>query len=231
MSDAPPLHGYRGPLLANAMLRPRGLTVALTREAGSGGVPIAEAVGRLLGWQTLDQDVLDYLTSDETAQGELLADVPTDARAWAEARLATLLAERNLTPGTEPAELARFALTLAARGSIVLVSTVAGFLLPPETTVHVRVVAPLGYRIGHLAARNRLTDEEAAEEARDLDRRRSRVLAEVVGKDTADASEYDLVLNAERLGVDGCATLIAAAVRAKQAHLAEEESDDEVPSA
>jgi cytidylate kinase len=215
-SESVPLHGYRGTAPDEIAYRPRGLTVAISREAGSNGWPIAQAVGRLLGWQAFDQDVLDFMTQDETAFAELVADVPASARKWADARLATVVAERGLRESSELAEIARFALTLAARGEAVLVGTAAGFLLPSETTVHVRVVAPLERRITQTIDRLRLTAAEAEAEVRSTDRRRAEMLTVLVGRDAGDPVGYDLVLNSARLGVEGCAELIAQAVRFKQ---------------
>lgn len=211
----PPLHGFRGDAPVAVDHRPRGLTVAISRETGSNAWPIAQAVGGLLGWQALDQDVLDFLTQEDTAFAELLADVPPSARAWADARLAKLVADRNLDAGSDLAETARFALTLAARGEAVLVGTAAGFLLPPETTVHVRIVAPFDRRVSRTADRLRLTEPEAAAEVRAIDKRRADLLAALVGRDANDPTGYDLVLNSARLGVEGCAELIAQAVRGK----------------
>ena len=228
-SESVPLHGYRGTAPDEIAHRPRGLTVAISREAGSNGWPIAQAVGRLLGWQAFDQDVLDFMTQDETAFAELVADVPTSARKWADARLATVVAERGLRESSELTEMARFALTLAARGEAVLVGTAVGFLLPTETTVHVRIVAPLERRVTQMADRLRLTAAEAEAEVRATDRRRADLLSVLVGRDATDPVGYDLVLNSSRLGVVGCAELIAQAVRFKQ--VAEEVVPADVPTA
>ncbi len=212
----PPLHGYRGPTNVEVFHRPRGLTVAISREAGSNGWPIAQAVARLLGWQALDQDVLDFLSQDDTAFTELVADMAPSARDWANARLSKLVADRGLDPNSDHAELARFALTLAARGEAVLVGTAVGFLLPPESTVHVRIVAPLDRRVSLVGDRLRLTAEEAELEVRATDRRRAEMLAVLVGRDASDPVGYDMILNSTRLGIEGCAELIAQAIRCKQ---------------
>src|SRR4051794_11818231 len=97
--SAPPAHGYRGeaptPPPPN---RPRGLCVAISREAGARGGTIARKVGELLGWQVFDHDTLDYLTQDDTARSQLLADVPEGAMQWADAYLKRLQRDRKLTP-------------------------------------------------------------------------------------------------------------------------------------
>ena len=86
----PPLHGYRGEPTPTPLERPRGLTVAISREAGARGGSIAKRVGRLLGWDVFDQEMLGFLAQDENARRDLLAEVPPDAIAWANHRLTKL---------------------------------------------------------------------------------------------------------------------------------------------
>src|SRR3954453_3135316 len=90
-----PLHGYRGEAAPAAADRgPSGLTIALSREAGARGGSIARRAGRKLGWQVVDQELLEFLTQDEQAFQEL----PAAAREWADERLDQLLRARVLNP-------------------------------------------------------------------------------------------------------------------------------------
>jgi cytidylate kinase len=213
----PPLHGYRGaPTPAPVLLKPRGLTVAVSREAGARGGTIAAAAGRLLGWQVYTQEMLDFLARDEATRQDLLADVPASARLWAEGELSRLTRGRELAPASDTVAVARLILILAARGDAVLVGRGAGFLLPAASTVNVRVVAPLAQRVAYVSQWMRLTEPEAAAEVRARDRKRAELLTALTDGDPNDPTAYDLLLNSARLGVEACAELIAQAVRAKQ---------------
>jgi len=213
----PPLHGYRGaPTPPPVRMKPRGLTVAVSRESGSRGGTIAAAVGQLLGWQVYTPEMIDFLARDEAARQELLTDVPASARLWAESELSKLTRARDLAPGSDASAVARLVLILAARGEAVLVGRGAGFVLPPATTVHVRVVAPIEQRVAYLSQWMRLTGPEAAAEVRRRDRKRTELPAALADGDPNDPTAYDLLLNSDRLGVEACAELIAQAVRAKQ---------------
>ena len=110
-----PLHGYRGEVAAATARPPRGLTVAITREAGARGGRIARRVGQLLGWQVFDQEMLGYLVQSETARAEMMADVPPDSLAWANLEHARQLDARHLGGGDQT-ELLRLAFVLAAKG-------------------------------------------------------------------------------------------------------------------
>jgi cytidylate kinase len=210
----PPLHGFRGDPSA-LIVKPRGFTVAITREAGARGGSIARRVARQLGWQLFNQDLLDYLNRDATARAELIADLPPGATAWADAELARLSEQYRLAPGSDTTEVMRLMLSVAARGEAVLVGRGAGFVLPAETTVHVRVVAPLDDRIAFMGQLHRLTKDEAAEEVRIRDGRRTAFLSHLFPQDVLDPYRYDLIVNSSRLGEEECANVIADVVRAK----------------
>ncbi|MBY0459065.1 MAG: cytidylate kinase-like family protein, partial [Gemmataceae bacterium] len=87
---------------------------------------------------------------------------------------------------------------------------------PPETTIHVRVIAPTAARVAYLAQELRLTRAEAEAEVRARDARRALFLDRTIGRDVSDLTAYDAVVNSERLGVEGAAQFIGWAVRTKQ---------------
>jgi hypothetical protein len=213
----PPLHGFRGDRPPAARLTgPRGLTVAISREAGARGTTVARKVGELLGWQVFDQETLDYLLQDETARGQLLADVPAGAREWADGQLDRLRREQRINSDPEAAGLVGLVLTVAARGDAVIIGRGAGYVLPVETTLHARIVAPFEARVSYFAQWLRMTREEAAAEVRARDDRRAKFLTRTLFRDPHDLYAYDVVVNSVRLGVEGAAQFIGWALRTKQ---------------
>jgi len=222
-----PRHGYRGLETPPPMMeRPQGLTVALSREAGARGSSIADAVGRLLSWQVYPQEMLDFLAHDDAARGEMLKDLPEAAVQWAALQSARFQARRNLTDDHDAAATARLIFALAARGRAVVVGHGAGFILPKETTVHVRIVAPVDVRTAYLGQWLRLTDEEAEAEAASRDRRRAGFIRTMTDTPWDQPAAYDLILNSARLNLEAVAELIAHAVRRKEARLDAPEPDE-----
>ena len=230
--DAPPLHGFRGDTLTLPPLtRPRGLTVAVSRQAGACGEAIAKRVGELLEWQVFSRDNLDLIVGDEAARADLLAEIPPFAQDWANAQLARLQLERKTFALDEHTlAMLRLMLTLAARGEVVLVGRGAGFVLPSESSLHVRIVAPDRDRVAYMADWLRLTPDESAHQVAALDDRRAAFLRRLTSRDPNDVAEYDLVINSSRFSVDVCAGLIAQAVRAHHANENDDATDDVEPA-
>lgn len=195
---------------------PAGITIAISREAGARGGSIARRVGKRLGWQVYNQELLEYLCATEAAREPLLAELPADAAGWVDSQLERLRQDRGIDPLAEGGEMPRLILALAARGQVVLVGRGAGYYLPRVSSLHVRVIAPLTDRIAHMADWSRLTREAAAETVRHLDERRAEFLLKHFGRRNTDFHDFDLVLNSGLIGEETCADVILAALNGKQ---------------
>jgi len=220
----PPLHGNQGDRGPVAELEaPMGLTVAISRETGARGGSIAERVGKKLGWQVYPQDLLEFLGGNESARSHVLTDVPEEAARWADRQLERLRQEKIIKAGVELGEMPRLILTLAARGGVVLVGRGAGYLLPRESTVHIRVVAPLEDRIAFMAQWLRMTREVAGAQVHERDEKRAEFLLNTFNRRPGDSNDYDMTLNSHLLGEEICADLIYTAVNGKRRLLHGEE--------
>jgi cytidylate kinase len=220
--DRPPRHGFQGDRGAAPPVRsvPAGLTVAVSRESGSRGGTIARRVARKLGWQIYDQELLEYMAQEVAVRQGVLEGLQGPACAWVEERMDRLLREQNLSQHPMVGNLARVVLSLGAQGGVVLIGRGAGSILPRETTLNVRIVAPLAERVAYMSQWMRLTQEEAAERVDSRDRLRNEFVATYFHRHPGDVQQYDLVLNTSLLGEDVCAELIAQAARAREAQLA-----------
>ena len=215
---ASPLHGFRGQDTGAPSL-PRGLTIAISREAGARGGTIAKRAGEKLGWQVFSQDLLEYISQEGTFRQDILDNLTPAAHAWVEEHLERLLQEQNLSRNPTILELARMVLSLGVQGEVILLGRGAGCILPARSTLHVRFIAPLEDRIAYMSQWLRLTEEEAAEQVRKRDNRRTDFLSTHFHRRPGDMHQYDLVLNSSTLGEEACADLIVQAAKAKVAGL------------
>src|SRR6516162_5805684 len=148
-----PRHGFQGDRGAPPAPRsgPSALTIAVSREAGARGGTIARRVGRKLGWQVFDQELLEYMAQEAAVTPGVLETPTTGGDDWAEKRLRELVASREMSDDPTVQNLARVVLALGAQGRAVLIGRGAGLILPRATTLHVRLIAPLAERIAYMA--------------------------------------------------------------------------------
>ena len=142
---------------------------------------------------------------------------------WIEGRLRQLTAARQLSPAV--LAQARLILALALDGQVVLLGRGAGCLLPRESTLHVRIIAPLDDRIAYMSQWLRMTKDEAAGQVRLRDTRRAEFIQNHFHRQPADVYQYDLLLNSSFLGEEACVDLIVQAAKAKQPARAETTGD------
>ncbi len=215
-----PRHGFRGDSDQGPPSFPWGLTIAITREAGAHGTTIAQRAGAMLGWQVYSQDLLEYIAQEGTFRQDVLDHLPASAAVWVADQLNRLLKEQNLSRNPSILDLAHMVLSLGAQGEVVLLGRGAGCILPPRSTFHVRLIAPLPDRVAYMSQWLRLTEEEAAEQVRQRDSRRADFIATHFHRKSQDVHQYDMVLNTSFLGEERCAAIIVHAALAKAATLA-----------
>jgi cytidylate kinase len=188
--------------------------ICISREAGAGGGSIARVVGTRLDWKVYDHEILEAIAqrmempTDEVRAFDELA--PSVVQDW----ILPLREEHYAPQEAYLDHLAKLVEAIGRAGESVIVGRGAGFLLPRSETLSVRVVAPIPFRAGRLAERMGVSFRTARRAARDLDRRRSQFEKTMYRADPADPHNYDLVLDAQSLGIAIAAELIVRAVEA-----------------
>jgi cytidylate kinase len=214
-----PRHGFQGDraVAPGLPFTPSVISIAVSREAGSRGGTIALRAAKKLGWHVYHQELLEYLAQEGVARPDAAGALSEEASTWANDRLELLLREQSLSQHPSIRELARIVLMLGAQGEAVILGRGSGFVLPAETTLHVRIVAPLADRIAYMSQWMRLTMEEASKQVEMRDQRRAEFISTYFHRQPAEIHHYDLILNSFLLGEEICAEMIAQAARAKQA--------------
>jgi cytidylate kinase len=214
--DRSPRHGFHGDrAVMPAPILPLAPSIAISREVGARGTDIARRLAAKLGWTVYDNEVLGYSAQDPFAYEGLLAELPAEAGAWIDERM-RWLHEHGLAANDPTFErVSRLILAIGAKGEALFVGRGAGFLLPRETTLHVRLTAPLADRIAYMSQSLRLPRAEASDQVAARELKRGEFLAKCFHL-PGDGIIYDMVLNSSALGGELCADLIHAALRCKR---------------
>ncbi len=195
---------------------PRFVNICISREAGAGGGAIARMVGQRLGWKVYDDEIVEAIAHrmqvsiDEVRALDELA--PSVVQDW----LLPLREEYYAPQEAYLDHLAKLIEAIGRAGESILVGRGAGFMLPRESTLTVRVVAPLRVRAARLAERMGVSTRTARRAARDLDRRRAQFDRTMHRADSSDPHAFDMVLETQSLGLETCALVIANLVQASR---------------
>ncbi|HKE90230.1 MAG TPA: cytidylate kinase-like family protein [Gemmatimonadales bacterium] len=198
--------------------------ITITRQYASGGSDVAQLVATQLGWTVIDNEFVDEVARraglpraevaqrEERTSGVLERLARTLAAASPElfiTEAAVSAAERDEAAIHKMTE--RVILEAASEGRAVVVGRGAQALLATRPdALHVYVVASKPWRM-RLAVEKLGVDPATVEKVLDeTDKRRDQYVKTYSGRVRQDVENYDLVVNAERLGIEGAAAATVA---------------------
>lgn len=204
--------------------------ITITRQFGAGGSEIAQRVARALHWTVLDNEFVNEvarragLESDEVARLDERAPslVERVARTMSIASPELFNTGETSVPKVEAEESAVVSTTeriireAAVDGRCVLVGRGAQAILAQRPdALHVLVVASKTWRMQHAIEVRHIDPAQADRITDETDRDRDRYVKAHHGRARQDPANYDLVVNTEKLGIDGAADLVVKAAKTR----------------
>jgi cytidylate kinase len=182
--------------------------ICISHADGADGGTVGRAVAEKLGYAFAD----DAIVSEAARAAGIFA----ESVSYAERKNAKRSIEVDfgrIEKTEKLRELIKDAIDSAAdRGSIVITSHAASYALAGRDGVlRVLVTAPDEARAARYAESEGVDAKRAAKELSESDKGREAYLQRFYGVKNEQPTDYDLVVNTEKLGADGAAALIAAA--------------------
>lgn len=188
--------------------------VALSRQAGCGGVGVAHRVAEQLGFPVFDREILTWIARRGDYVETMLAAVDERGRNWIEDSVRTLFNTRQVSRSEYMELLTRTIFAIAAQQGAVILGRAADRILPRERRLAVRLVAPESWRCERLAREQSIAAAAARDAVRVADEERRRFIRQEFGGDIDDPLAYDVVLDASRFPEDAIAAIVVTAYRA-----------------
>lgn len=203
----------------------RHIIITIGRQYGSGGAEIGQKLAGDLGIHCYDKNIL-ALNADESGISESYFHL-VDEKAGN--RLLCRIIAGMCPPDGRPSfgadltsadNLFRFQSEvirkLAAEESCVFIGRCADYVLAGhEDLVRVHVNASWDYRVARIREKGYVSGPDVEKSVRRVDRERRDYYRYYTGRDWADASNYDLVIDSTRIGTDGAVCVIESYLRAR----------------
>lgn len=179
--------------------------ITISRQLGSLGDAVAQAVAARLGYGVVGRDVIN--------QAARRAGTPEVALAVIDE-----FGLLGMTPSARDQRAYQAAIhqvlkEVAARDRVVIVGRAGCVVLADHPNcLHVRVVAPKDVRVARVAQRAQISQEAALAQVEHSDRSRAKYLQRHHGVDWDAADLYDIAVNTARLPVAGAAALVCLAL-------------------
>lgn len=205
------------PAEALSLPAPRAFTIAISREAGANGSAVGRLLGERLGWPVYDYELLERIANDMGLRSELLESVDEKRMSWLQEFAISFSSESSVTESAYVRHLVETLLTLAIHGECIIVGRGANVVAPPETTLRIRLVAPMWARVATVQKRRNLSFGEAQQWIEKTDRDRARFIKDHFHKEANDPHLHDLVLNTSRFSLEVCAEILIDVLHRMQA--------------
>ena len=186
--------------------------ICISREAGAGASALARRVGELLGWKVYDEELIEAIAHRMGLPIDEVRALDEQAPSMVQDWLLPLREEYYAPQEAYLDHLAKLVESIGRAGESILVGAGAGFMLPRETTLSLRAIAPLKVRAQRLAERMGVSVRTARRAARDLDRRRTQFDRTMHRANPNDPHNFDMVLDTASLSLEIAAEVIAHAV-------------------
>jgi cytidylate kinase len=188
-------------------------TIVLSREAGTSGSLVAREVGARLGWPVYHHELLERIAQEMGLRVSLLETIDERRQSWLRESLEAFSSVPGVSESAYVCHLIETILSLGAHGECVIVGRGAAQILPVQTTLRVRLMAPLEDRITAVSHRFGVSRAEAARRIETTDRERNSFIKAHFLKDPTDPGHYDLLLNTWRWSTGEMADMIVESLR------------------
>ena len=109
-------------------------------QTGTSGTSVAQEVGRRLGWQVYDHELLERIAAEHGLRVSLLESLDERRQSWLVEWMEGFSQKLHVGETGYVHHLTQTILSLGAHGGCVIVGRGAGLLLAPATTLRVRLI-------------------------------------------------------------------------------------------
>lgn len=189
--------------------------ITVAREPGSGGAPIAKRVSEKLGFELIDEQLVEEIAKSTKKRKEIISAIDEKSRGKLEDIVHNLLNTEYVDDYKYVSELAKLILTYAYKGRTVILGRGANFITPFGKGLHVNIIAPYEVRVQRAMDFEGHTRAVAKEIIAKVEKERTDFVKQYLKQDPTKAEAYDITINTNYYRVEEAADVVIEALRRK----------------
>jgi len=186
--------------------------VAMSRQPGARGGELARVLGRKLGLQVFDREIIHRIAESAHSSDRVVAVLDEKERSLLTEWLMSLSPDAPLSSYGYFEHLTHVVASIARLGGAVILGRGAHLILRPGQALRVMVVAPLEERVRTVARREGIDLHEAQRLVAAQEAERHAFLKHYFRANSDDQTCFDLVVNTSVLGLEEAAEVLASAL-------------------
>lgn len=189
--------------------------ITFAREPGSGGAPIARMVADKLGFEFVDEQIIEEIARSTKKRTAIIKEIDEKARTSIEDIIHSALNREYVDDLKYTKELFKVILTYAYKGKTVILGRGANFITPFARGLHVNVTAPYKVRVQRAMDFEGFNNAKAKEVIAKTEKERKDFVKQYLKKDLSKPNSYDLSLNTTYFRVNEASDLVIEALYQK----------------
>jgi len=190
--------------------------ITISREPGSGGSIIGRKIAESEGLDFFHKEIITKIAESAKISNMLLETLDEKGLSLIEEWISVLVNRQHLWPDQFLQHLMKVIGTIGKHGKAVIVGRGANFILPPERTVRVRIVAPLETRVKNVAKQFGVSQDEARKRVIRTESDRRAFIRKYFHADISSPLNYDLIINTGNFDLEGAVETIRKAFSYKK---------------
>jgi len=188
--------------------------ITVARQHGARGTELAERLAEELALDLFDRELIHRIAESSHLSEQVVASLDEKSRELLTDWLAAVVARDYLSPAEYRYHLTRVIGAIAHQGGAVIIGRGAHLVLGPGQALRLLVVGPLEARVRQLMDQYSLSEREARRRIQEVEADRRAFLLKYFHAEFATPAEFDLVVNPEVMGLEGCVGCVRAALAA-----------------
>lgn len=185
--------------------------ITISREPGTFGTTIARNLAATMKMDFLSAELIKKVADSAQMSETVVASLDEKGIALIEDWLKMLFDTQHLWPDKYLKHLTKVISAIGIHGNAVIVGRGANYILPPQETFRVRLIAPLQSRIANAAKGRALSHDAAEKYVIQTAANRKAFVEKYFHADINDTARYDTVIDTSRLGIEGAVETIKCA--------------------
>ena len=181
-------------------VRPRPI-LTISRELGSGGRLLADALARRLDLEVHGLSLIDYIARNKHVEREVIDHLDEHVRSEIDLWVEGMLKGRLFMRDDYHISLVRAIRTLAAHGGVVFIGRGANIVLADRASLRIRVIASIEARVKNLMQYEDLDESTARARIQESDAERARYTRTLFHVEVGDPHYHDLLINTDKIPV------------------------------
>lgn len=190
-------------------------TITISKEIGSGGEELGRRISERCEWKLFDKEIVEDVARNAHVRREIVESFDEKTQNEIHNWVSTLLDRYMLSSDTYFMHLVTVIISLGKLGNVVVLGRGANFVLTPEKTLRLRVIASKPDRISYVSRSQNISEFEAKSLIDRVDGQRKAFIRKFFHQDADNDLFYDLVLNLTFLSLENAENIVLTALSQK----------------